>query len=315
MKKNHLCAISLMLVLLGSRTAVAVDQLPNFDKFWDWDHPAQTRDKFKAILPEAEATGDSEYLNELLTQIARTYGLEGKFDKANAVLDRIEKQLPKEPDVATVRYLLERGRAFNSNDKPGKARPLFEKAFHLARQLKADYYAIDAAHMVAIAAKPLADQVKWTEVGLKLANESTDKRAAGWRGPLANNLGWDYFDAGDYKKALPIFQQAYDAFKASGNDIAIDRARWTVARCQRALGRNDEALATQLALLKKFEQTGSQDGYVYEELGELYLVRGEKDKAAGYFGKAYKMLSSDKWLMSHEPNRMARMKKLGHVGQ
>ena len=315
MKKSLLYAILLLLVLPGSGVMAAMDQLPNFDKLWDWDHPAQSRDKFNAILPDAEAAGNIEYLNELLTQIARTYSLEDNFDAANGLLDRVEKQLPKQPDVATVRYYLERGRTFNSAGSPQKARPLFEKAFHLAHQLKADYYAIDAAHMVAIAARPLADQKKWTEVGLKLASESTDKRARGWRGPLANNLGWDYFDAGDYKKALPIFQQAYDAFKESGGEKQIHIARWTIARCLRALGRDDEALGIQLALLKKQQQAGTEDGYVYEELGELYLARGEKDKASGYFGKAYKLLSSDKWMMSHESKRMARMKKLGRVGQ
>lgn len=303
----------LSLVVMSAKAAPA--SLPNFDKLWNYDQPAQTRARFKAILPKAEAAGDREYTNELLTQIARTYSLEGRFDAAKVVLDQVERQLPERPDLATVRYYLELGRTMNSAGHPRQAKPLFEQAFHLARQLRADYYAIDAAHMVAIVANSFAAQRKWSRLGLQLAAQSTDKRARGWRGPIANNLGWDYFDAGNYEKALTLFQQAYHAFKETGSDRQIDIARWTVARCLRALGRDKEALAIQLELLKVHQQTGTEDGRVYEELGELYLARGEKDKATGYFRKAYKLLSANKWLMVHEPKRMARLKSLGGVAR
>lgn len=308
-------AFGLGLMFVSAHAMSASSQLPNFDKLWDWNHPAQTRDKFNEILPRAEAAGDKQYLNELLTQIARTYSLQNKFTEANAVLDRVERQLPKAPDIATVRYYLERGRALNSAGHPDKAKPLFLKAFYLARHLESDNFAIDAAHMIAIAEKDLGKQREWTQTGLKIAAQSTDKRARGWEGPLANNLGWDYFDAGDYNKALPLFQQAYRAFKETGGEKQIDIARWTIARCQRALGEDNKALATQLALLKKYRQEGDEDGYVYEELGELYLTRGEKAKSRTYFNKAYKLISTDKWMMAHEQKRMARMKRLGGIGQ
>ena len=313
MKTLFVSVIALGLIIMTSQAIPAPDQLPDFDKLWDYDHPAQTRAKFNDILPRAEVSGDNNYLNQILTQIARTYGLEGKFDSANAVLDSVQKQLPKEPNVGTVRYYLERGRTYRSSGDPQKAEPLFEKAFHLAHQLNADYYAIDAAHMVALAVKDQQKKREWSELGLKMAEESSDKRARSWKGPLSNNMGWDYFDSGDYNKALELFQQAYGSFKESGKEKQIDIARWTIARCLRALGRDDEALATQLDLLKKYQEDGTEDGYVYEELGELYLKRGDKEKATGYFAKAYNLLSTDKWLMENEPERMDRMKTLGGI--
>ena len=45
------------------------------------------------------------------------------------------------------------------------------------------------------------------------------------------------------------------------------------------------------------------------------MSRGDKDKATGYFRKAYKLLSTDKWLMAHESKRMARMQELGSASQ
>jgi tetratricopeptide (TPR) repeat protein len=88
-------------------------------------------------------------------------------------------------------------------------------------------------------------------------------------------------------------------------------AKWSVARAKRALGRYDEALAEQRALEAELKAIGEEDGFVYEELGELLLQRGEVDAAREYFGRAYDLLSKDTWFPENEPARMARMKELG----
>lgn len=287
--------------------------LPDFDKQWDYFKPVETRAKFEEILPKAEASGDTEYLNQLLTQIARTYSLNNEFDSAHAVLDRVEAQLPKEPTVATVRYLLERGRTFRSSGDPKTAEPLFVKAFELGQQLKADFFAIDAAHMVAIAVEAKEEKRKWNLLGIKLAEAATEKSARDWRAALCNNMGWDYFESGEYDKALEFFEQALEAHIEKGVPRQIDIAHWSVAKGLRMVGRIDEALATQLRLLTKYQEEGNEDGYVYEELGELYLVKGDSALAKEYFAKAYQALSQDKWMMDNEPERMDRMKTLGGV--
>ena len=41
--------------------------LPNFDKWWDFKNPAETESKFRTLLPEAQASGDTAYWAELLT--------------------------------------------------------------------------------------------------------------------------------------------------------------------------------------------------------------------------------------------------------
>src|SRR5512140_3672522 len=65
-------------------------RLPDFDAWWDYDHPDSTEARFVEILPAARASGDRDYLAQLLTQIARCQGLQMKFDEAGHTLDEAE---------------------------------------------------------------------------------------------------------------------------------------------------------------------------------------------------------------------------------
>src|SRR6266498_5625258 len=42
--------------------------LPDFDSLWDYNHPDETEQKFRELLPVAEVSGDDSYYAELLTQ-------------------------------------------------------------------------------------------------------------------------------------------------------------------------------------------------------------------------------------------------------
>src|SRR5437660_90948 len=128
--------------------------LPDFDALWDYDNPAASESRFRALLPAADAAGDAAYRAELLTQIARTEGLQGRFAAAHQTLDTVAALLTSDRVMARIRYLLERGRVFNSAGAPEPARPLFQAAWGLAQAHGADYHAIDAAHMLGIVAPP-----------------------------------------------------------------------------------------------------------------------------------------------------------------
>jgi hypothetical protein len=105
---------------------VSPQNLPDFDALWDYSHPDQTETKFCEILLQFPED-DAAFL-ELLTQIARAQGLQGKFDHAHQTLDQVERRLKEVPSRPKIRYLLERGRVFNSSGKPEEARPFFEPA-------------------------------------------------------------------------------------------------------------------------------------------------------------------------------------------
>jgi tetratricopeptide (TPR) repeat protein len=294
----------------GDPSVADLPAQPDFDAWWDYGDPAATRARFVELEPAAAASGDADYHLQLLTQIARTLGLEGQFDEAHARLDRVESELDAATPVARLRYLLERGRAWRSAGQPERARPLFEEAYRRGRETGADYHAVDAAHMVAITVDDTEDRRRWSLLGIDIAAASEQPKARHWLGSIRNNLGWDYHEAGEYTRALEMFEQALEARREEGDEGAIGIARWCVGRCNRSLGRFDEALQIQLALLTEYGAAGKEDGYVHEEIGEIYLHQDRREEATPHFGQAWKLLSADAWLMANESERLERIRLL-----
>jgi tetratricopeptide (TPR) repeat protein len=284
-------------------------QILDFDALWNYDDPATTEQQFRQLLPAAEANSDRSYHVQLLTQIARTQGLQRQFDAAHQTLNQAEKLLTDDLQTGRVRYLLERGRVFNSSGNPDQARPLFLQVWKLAQIIHEDFYAVDAAHMLAIVA-PSDEQMQWNLKALVLAESSDQPRAHKWLGSLYNNIGWTYHDQQQYDKALTIFEKALHFREAQGDPSSIRIAKWCIARTLRSLGRTQEALDQQLALHAEHLADGSKDGYVNEEIGECLLALGRSDESRPYFAQAYAQLSQDAWLTENEAPRLARLKAL-----
>jgi len=301
-------------VVAAFAAALAHAQVPvseAIDKLWNFDDPAGSEARFRAELAKHPA-GSREAL-ELDTQIARTQGLRRRFDAAHATLDAVEPKLATTVPRVRVRYLLERGRTFNSSGSPQKAVPLFVEASELAMsdpEPGADYYRIDALHMLGIAAPP-AERMSWNQQALNLAERTKDPRAKGWQASLLHNLGWLVFERGDPATALRYWQRALALREASGDVARIRVAKWTVARGLRAVGRLDDAQAIQLALAAELDRAGEPDGYVFEELAEIAAARGEASSAASWAARAYPLLAGDASFAAAEPKRLDRMKTLG----
>jgi tetratricopeptide (TPR) repeat protein len=253
------------------------------DKLWNYN-PGESEKFFREIL----AADDPNTRAEILTQIARAQGLQGNFGEAHQTLDEVER-LSKEERVR-VRYLLEHGRVFNSAKQRDKARPLFLEAYELASSIGADFYTIDAAHMMAIV-EPLEEQITWHEKALELCERTIDERAKKWLGSITNNTAWTYHSLGRFDEALETFQKALVWREANGNPETIRIAKWSIARTLRSLQKYQEALDIQQKLL----EDEKEDGFIYEELGECLLALGQADKAKPYFAKAYELLSRDSW--------------------
>jgi tetratricopeptide (TPR) repeat protein len=283
--------------------------MTNFDSLWDYDNPAETGRKFRELLPEAEKSGDRADLAELLTQIARTEGLQMNYDEAHKILDDAEKIITGEMKKPRVRYLLERGRTFRSSKFEDEARPLFLEAYELAKANGFDYLQVDAAHMMGILEKD-EESLKWNEIAIRDAEASNDKRTKGWLGSLCNNTGWTYHDMGEYDKALALFEKnvEWHTERKSKNEYII--AKWCVARCLRSMGKVEEAYQKQLALRVESEEMNLGDGFVHKELGECLLELGRPDEAKPYFQKAYEMLQEEKWYVENEKEEFERIKSL-----
>lgn len=285
--------------------------LPDFDALWNYSDPQSTERSFCDLLPQAEEAGNTAYCAELLTQIARTQGLQRKFDAAHCTLDTVRSLIADGSGmvVARIRYELERGRVYNSSGEKDKARPHFLSAWEQANAAGNDSYAIDAAHMMGII-EPPDDALVWNEKAIAVAETTTDERAKRWIGPLTNNTGWTYHDKGDYYKALEYFEKClqWHSERRTGQGLLI--AKWTVARVLRSLNRTDEALERQVALLAEYEAAGTSDGYVFEEIAECLHALGRTGEARPYFAKAYAALSADEWLKAHEAPRLERLQRM-----
>lgn len=298
-----------------------MSNLPDFDQLWDYNDPAKTEKAFEELLLDAEGAGNCDYHAQLLTQIARTHSLRRQFDVAHGILDDVEtlivnidNPLNDVTQTTRVRLLLERGRTYNSAGDTNSARPLFQEAWERAQQAGEDYHAVDAAHMLGIC-EPGDASLMWNNRAMEAAEASDDPRAREWLGPLYNNTGWTYHDAGEYEKALGLFEKGLAWRNERDKPQATRIAKWTVGRAMRSLGRTEEALAMQQSLLEEQEATGtsdgSSDGYVLEEVAECLFAQDRPDEARPFFGRAYRELSKDDWLTENEPERLDRLKRLG----
>jgi tetratricopeptide (TPR) repeat protein len=203
---------------------------------------------------------------EVLTQLARVEALRENFDGSERLLREAEA-LAGSSDLAKVRIDLERGRKLRSSGDPASALPLFVAAFRRACDSREYFLAADAAHMAAIAD---ADAIlEWTRRGIELAESQPD--AAYWAGPLLNNLGWHYYEAGDYEAALDAFERALHVRERdSGRPLEVEIARYAVAKTLHALGRSAEAAA----LLERCVASYPDDSYFRDELARIFAALG-----------------------------------------
>ena len=199
---------------------------------WDFHDLDATDDRLIAQL-ELETSGAGRA--EVLTQLARVQGLRGEFDACARLLDDAQL-LAGTDDAANVRVRLERGRMHRSSGDRDAALPLFQSAWERACASGEHYLAGDAAHMCALAvSEDRAAMEEWTERGLDLGEQ--EPAAAYWAGPLLNNLGWAYFDAGEPAHALELFERALEARKRDpDNQAGIAFAEEAVQTAREALG-------------------------------------------------------------------------------
>jgi tetratricopeptide (TPR) repeat protein len=266
------------------------------DALWDIHDPVEGESKLKNAVVEYPGSVD-----ELRTQIARSLGLQSRFGEA---WDELSNISIVHSQLVEIRIQLEKGRLENSSGTRNYAKPHFLKALELAQQEDLDFYAVDAAHMLGIVSEG-QESIQWNKLALQLAADSRFERTHNWKGSLLSNLGWTYFNIGEFDSALATFDSAFDFEKAAGNPVRIRIARWTVARCLRALKRYDDAFAIQNDLIQYPEQ-----GYVSEELGELLLVLGRPDEASLRFRKAHELLSQSLGSDPSQANRLARLREL-----
>lgn len=232
------------------------------DAYWEYSDPAASEARLRDAL--VSARGDERL--EILTQVARSYSLRKRLDEAHRILDEIAREVEGSSPRVRARYLLERGRTFNSAGRPQDARERFVAAWDLAREAGEEGLAVDAAHMVAITCEGTQEALDWNARGLALAQESKDAKAQALVPAMLNNSAWDLHAMKRYDEALERFREAQVAWTAQGKPRQVHVARWSVARCLRSLGRHEEALAILRPLADGGRASGTPDPYVDDEI-------------------------------------------------
>ena len=290
------------------------NNLPDFDALWNFGKPGETEIELRRIFDETEEHANPAYLAELQTQIARTLSLQRKFDEAHATLDAIEQNSAIQKGRPRVRYLLERGRTYNSSGHKASAASFFIEAWEIASSIGEDGFAVDAAHMVAIAEEP-DKALLWNLKALELANSSEMPTAKKWRKSLQNNLGWMFAERKEYATAIAHFKESQNLAIEADDSESERIARWCIAKMLRFQGQYAQALEMQTQQFAELEALGRTSAFVYEELAECQYALDMAEESKVNFALAYEGLAKDPSVAEDEPDRLTRLGVLAGIVQ
>lgn len=264
-------------------------------ELWNFNDPKGTEERFRAWLPES-----GEQHDEVISQIARCLGLQGKFDEAEELLNTILDDWENAGERAKVSYFLEQGRLLNSSGDPKSAKPLFLNA--LEHAVTETDLKIDALHMLGIVDSP-NEALKWNFQAIELAKTTSRPSGKRWLGSLLNNTAWTLHDTGRAKEALPLFEEAVKFREAQGDPAPILTAKYAVARCKRTLGEYETALKELFAI-----RGDGNDPYIEEEIGENLWALDKLEEAIPYLDRASQMFEADSYFMKVESQRLDSIK-------
>jgi tetratricopeptide (TPR) repeat protein len=257
---------------------------------WDFGKPALSEERFRAAI--VRAVPDDAFI--LQTQIARTWGLRKDFAKARELLAELQPRFDAASPEARVRWLLEMGRtwaspahpqALRTADNRERARPLYLRAFELARDAKLDVLAVDALHMMVMVDDAPEQQLEWNLKAIAYMEASAQPEARRWEGSLYNNVGYALQLAGRHDEALGYYRKSLAAHERAGRAANVRIAHWMIASTLRAQGKLQDALAIQQRLEREWDAAGEPDPYVYEELEALHRALGDEPQALRYADK------------------------------
>lgn len=266
--------------------------LPIMSSLWDFSKPEESRSRMQEVLGHQACQGD--YRDELLIQIARTYGLTRDFDQGHDVLEPLYTGVDRLSGGNKARVHLEKGRLFNSAEFGcAPARAQFDRALKVAQDAAEDGLIIDALHMLAILAKG-QDAIALHEQAIGISRVSTLPEARRWLGSLLHNQGWAYRQEGRDVEALDAFERALKARKDDdANQETLLVARWSVAMMWRVLGDTTRALEAQLMIAK---DRGDQEGaYNIAEIAKCLVALERGDEAEPYITRAIELLEAQSW--------------------
>ncbi|MBP6869754.1 tetratricopeptide repeat protein [Candidatus Babeliales bacterium] len=301
-------------------------ELENFDEIiGKLGSPVIIEKKLQELSAQAKKLPSNSIYLQMQSQMALMQAIQKKFEQAHTTLDKAQAQLTITDHIAAARIMLERGRIFQQSGNIAQAAQYFNESYRISTLHNLDYHTINAAHMIATIAPTLHEKISWNELAISLALQTQDKKATQWLAPLHNNLGKNYFDAQDYEKSLQNYQKALILFQKKPQHATSNLlfARWTIARCMRALHQLDQAFILQQSLLneiKDLELSKQHEmpqeffllirGWIYEELAEIYDNQNNLEASKKYAQQALTDLTGNEMFTKTSPERIERLKSL-----
>jgi tetratricopeptide (TPR) repeat protein len=275
--------------------------------------------EYEAIADEALAAGDTTAYVEACAMRARTHLIAGRAEDGRRWLEKSTARADATDPPGWSRYLGVRGRFEWQDDRdPEKASETFREMFDYCSSREQWDRAVDAAHMVALTGSP-EERFEWARRGIAVADSGG---LEGWLGPLWNNLGWDYIDAGRYEEALDALERAREYHYRSGDSLSELIADYSVAHAKMKLGRLADAKLAMRDVFDRAErmhEKGSPNGIEWMgmsrwDLGEIALAEGETGVAVDLMSTALGELEEagmPNWAPDDYAERQARLEEIG----
>ncbi len=234
----------------------------------------------KADLPPSLATTDLAIRRKLAQGIASAFTQ--RLLEADRFLTEAEALAKaSHPDLLGEIALGKGTVCFLSSDTLG-AETAYQKALQIAREKKDQFLeaaALEGLGVVATKREHYDEAIDWNRAALQLA------RSVGAQHSLAQilgNMGWSFFEMGDFENALMSFQQAEEASAKSG--LTGDRVYWLIAVAvakYRQLDRDGARAALQRALeLARRQDDKSILTECLNNLSEIEVETGDTELAS-----------------------------------
>ena len=254
---------------------------------------------FKQAAEVAEAQNDGATLVQALCMVARGYLIRELRDDGLPWIERAGNLATAEQPAGWSRYLGVRGRFEWQEDNNATATATFREMYDYCLEHSLHNRAIDAAHMVAITGTQ-DEQIFWAKKGIVAAEQG---EVDGWLGPLWNNLGATYDEAGQYDEALEAYTRARHYHWKVGDEHAKLAADWAVGKTYRRLGQPATAAQWLRPVLAWAERRYAEDpsmergewvGLACWDLGEIAASEGREDDALELLRRAERQLGDAK---------------------
>lgn len=242
--------------------------------FQERDHD-KALELYKRTVEVAKAEFNRPVEVEGLAQIARVNLIKGNKELGREFLDQAVKRASDSDPMGWSRYLGVRGRFEWQDDDLPKARQTFDTMFTYCNTNALWSRAVDAAHMIAIVAETVEEQVEWGRRGIEAAESGG---VESWLGPLWNNLGATLYDDKQFEPALEAFIKAREYHWKYSGETAKLYADYHVGMTYRHMGQFEKSAQWIRPVLAWAERLGDHSaiGQACEELGEIAIAEGRR---------------------------------------